>query len=195
VYAVVLAAQKAAESKIRRDATWMELNQAADGEIRAGLAKLGLIDGPTAMYDCAMRNNEIEQCPQYRLFYMHGLGHGVGLAVHDPDISQTRGSFQPGSAVTIEPGIYVRADAFDYLLDTPPNRALIQRRRAAHERYRNIGVRVEDIYIFDEGGVERVSAAAPREIDEIEALMREPGLDAASRQAEIVEWYRRTQGR
>jgi Xaa-Pro aminopeptidase len=195
VYAVVLAAQKAAESQIRRGATWMDLNQAADGEIRAGLAKLGLIDGPTATYDCAMRNNEIEQCPQYRLFYMHGLGHGVGLAVHDPDISQTRGSFQPGSAVTIEPGIYVRADAFDYLLDTPANRALIQRRRAAHERYRNIGVRVEDIYIFAESGVERVSAAAPREIDEIEALMREPGLDAASRQAEIVEWYRRTQGR
>jgi Xaa-Pro aminopeptidase len=133
--------------------------------------------------------------PSQRLFYMHGLGHGVGLAVHDPDISQTPTGFRPGSAVTIEPGIYVRSDVFDHILDTPANRAMIQRLRPALGRYRDIGVRVEDVFIFDERGVERVSAGVPREMDEIEALMREPGIGQSRRRGEIVEWYRRNQGR
>jgi Xaa-Pro aminopeptidase len=195
VYEVVLAAQKAAESKIRKGATWQELNEAANAEIRGGLARLGLIDAAAATFDCPGQGAATGRCPQYRLFYMHGLGHGVGLAVHDPDISSTPGGFQPGSAVTIEPGIYVRGDVFDYLPDTPANRALIARLRPAHQRYRNIGVRIEDVFIFDERGVERASAGVPREIAEIEALMREPGMGAATRRREIVEWYRGNQGR
>ena len=98
---------------------------------------------------------------------MHGLGHGVGLQVHDPDISTMEG-FQTGSAVTIEPGIYLRADALDYLPDTPGNRAMIRRLRPTLERYANIGVRIEDVYIFDESGVERASRGVPREIAEID---------------------------
>jgi Xaa-Pro aminopeptidase len=190
IYEVVLAAQKAAESRIRPGATWAELNEAANTEIRHGLARLGLIDAADAEYDCGAN-----RCPQHRIFYMHGLGHGVGLAVHDPDVSQTPAGFGPGSAVTIEPGVYVRSDAFDHLTDTPANRAMIQRLRPALEQYRDIGVRIEDVFIFDARGVERVSAGAPREIDDIEALMREPGMDAATRRGEIVEWFRQTRGR
>lgn len=195
VYEVVLAAQKAAESRIRNGATWQELNEAANTEIRAGLARLGLIDGADATFDCTGQGSATGRCPQYRLFYMHGLGHGVGLAVHDPDVSTTPGGFRRGSAVTIEPGIYVRSDVFDHLPDTPANRALIERLRPAHQRYRNIGVRIEDVYIFDERGVERASAGVPREIAEIEALMRETGMGAATRRPELVEWYRGNQGR
>jgi Xaa-Pro aminopeptidase len=195
IYEIVLAAQKAAESKLRIGATWQELNDAANGEIAAGLARLGLIDSADGTYDCPGRGGVTGRCAQYRLFYMHGLGHGVGLAVHDPDISSTPGGFRPGSAVTIEPGVYVRGDAFDYLLDTPANRALVARRRAAHARYRDIGVRIEDVYIMDERGVERASAGAPREIAEIETLMRDPGMGAATRRRELVEWYRVNQGR
>ena len=191
IYEIVLAAQKAAAVQIRRGATWQDLNDAANAEIAGGLTRLGLIDAPDATYEVAPGRTQ----PQVRLFYMHGLGHGVGLAVHDPDISQTQGRFAPGSAVTIEPGIYVRADAFDYLPDTPGNRAMIQRLRPALERYRNIGVRIEDVFIFDANGVERVSAAAPREIADIEALMREPGLDEASRRDAIVDWFRGNRGR
>lgn len=191
IYEVVLAAQKAAAAQIREGATWRDLTGAADAELAGGLARLGLIDAPDATYEPAPGRS----APQLRLFYMHGLGHGVGLAVHDPDISQTQGRFGPGSAVTIEPGIYVRADAFDYLPDTPANRAMIQRLRPALERYRNIGVRIEDVFIFDENGVERVSAAAPQEIEEIEALMREPGLGEAGRRGDIVEWFRGNRGR
>lgn len=190
IYDIVLAAQKAAESQIRPGATWAELVAAADTEIRNGLARLGLIDAPDGEYDCGTN-----RCPQYRMFYMHGLGHGVGLAVHDPDISQTPTGFGPGSAVTIEPGVYVRGDAFDHLTDTPGNRAMIERLRPALQQYRNIGVRIEDVFIFDGTGVERASAAAPREIADIEALMREKGLDEATRRSDIVEWFRGTRGR
>jgi len=191
IYEIVLAAQRAAAAQIRPGATWRELNEAANTELANGLARLGLIESPDATYEPAPGRS----APQLRLWYMHGLGHGVGLAVHDPDISNTAGGFRPGSAVTIEPGLYIRADAFDYLPDTPKNRAMIERLRPAHERYRNIGVRIEDVFIFDENGVERVSAAAPQEIEEIEALMREQGIGETTRRGEIVEWFRGNRGR
>jgi Xaa-Pro aminopeptidase len=188
IYEVVLAAQKAAESQIRHGATWAQLNQAANDSLATGLARLGLIEAPTATYDCQAAGG-VRECPQYRIWYMHGLGHGVGLAVHDPDISHVAG-FQPGSAVTIEPGIYIRRDALDHLPDTPRNREILSRLRPVAQRYFDIGVRIEDVYIFDENGVDRVSRGVPREIDEIEALMREPGIDAATRRGDVVEWYR-----
>lgn len=194
IYEIVLTAQKAAESRIREGATWAELSTAASDELRQGLARLGLIDGPDATYECGAPGR-VGTCPQLRLWYMHGLGHGVGLAVHDPDISETPGGFRPGSAVTIEPGIYVRPDALDHMLDTPANRALIERLRPVVERYRNIGVRIEDVYVFDERGVERVSAGVPREIAEIEALMQEQGLGEIRRRDDIVEWFRHNRGR
>ncbi len=188
IYEIVLAAQKAAEQRVRPGATWAELNEAANAVIADGLARLGLIDSPTATYDCrSPRWGDV--CPQFRLFYMHGLGHGLGLQVHDPDRSQFD-RFGPGSAVTIEPGIYVRADALDHLADTPGNRAMAQRLRAAVERYKDIGVRIEDVYVFDENGFERVSAGAPREIGEIEVLMDEQSALTARRRADVVEWYR-----
>jgi Xaa-Pro aminopeptidase len=190
VYEVVLAAQTAAEAQIRQGATWNDLNLAANREISEGLARLGLIDAADAVYDCPL-GTRIGECPQYRMFYMHGLGHGVGLAVHDPDIS-TIEHFQPGSAVTIEPGIYVRGDVFDYLPDTARNRAMIARLRPVMERYRYIGVRIEDVFLFGANGVERASAGVPREIAEIEALMREPASDPGTRRPDIVEWYRQT---
>jgi Xaa-Pro aminopeptidase len=194
IYEVVLAAQKAAESRVRVGATWAELNETATTELRNGMARLGLIDAPDATYECR-RPGGVGACPQHALWYMHGLGHGVGLAVHDPDISQTPGGFRPGSAVTIEPGIYVRPEVLDDIMDTPANQALLQRLRPVVQRYANIGVRIEDVYIFDAAGVQRVSDGAPREIDEIEALMREPGIAATDRRADIVEWFRRTRGR
>jgi len=155
--------------------------------IARGLAELGLIDSADASYDCAIQQ-QVGRCPQYRLYYMHGLGHGVGLEVHDPDISYS-GTFQVGSAFTIEPGIYVRSDVLDHLPGTPGNQALIARLRPAVERYRDIGVRIEDVYLINEGGVERPSGLVPREIEEVEALMTETGIGQAGRQPAIVEWY------
>ena len=121
IYGIVLAAQKAAEALVRPGATWQQLNQAADSVLAHGLAELGLIDAPDATYQCGQG-----RCQQLRLFYMHGLGHGIGLEVHDPELSYF-GPMREGSAFTIEPGIYVRADALDFLSPTPANRAMIDR--------------------------------------------------------------------
>ena len=188
VYEIVLAAQKAAEAQARPGVTMSRLNQAASAVMAQGLVRLGLMDSDTATFDCE-RGGAVRPCPQLSLYYMHAIGHGIGLDVHDPEIGYTAG-FAVGSAFTLEPGIYVRADVLDYLPDTPRNRAFRQRVRGALERYRNIGVRIEDDYLVTEQGLERPSEGAPREIDEIEALMGQESLWNRERRPEMVEWYR-----
>jgi Xaa-Pro aminopeptidase len=187
VYEIVLQAQKAAEAQARPGASFGTLSNTAAQVIARGLARLGLIESPEATYDCGRG-----KCAQYTLFYMHGLGHGIGLDVHDPEPAYASygGRFKVGSAFTIEPGIYVRADVLDYLRDTPANRALIARVRPAVAKYRNIGVRIEDDYFITAGGVERISEGAPREIAEIEALMAREGTWNRDRRPGVVEWYR-----
>lgn len=187
VYEIVLAAQKAAESRARPGATWQQLDSAADSVIARGLTRLGLIDAPDATYRCALRAGT-GLCRQMQLFYMHGLGHGIGLDVHDPETSYS-GVFQVGSIFTIEPGIYIRDDVLDQLTGIPENEALSGRIRPAVERLRNTGVRIEDDFLITPDGADRLSAGAPREIDEIEALMRLPGLSTPERRPEVVEWY------
>ena len=189
VYEIVLAAQKAAEQQARPGGNLGELHMIATGVIAEGLARLGLIESPQATYDCG---GEGGTCPQVGLFFMHGLGHGIGLEVHDPEVSypQYGGRFTRGSAFTIEPGIYVRGDALDYLPDTPRNRALRARIGAAVRRYANIGVRIEDDYFITDTGVERITVGAPREVAEIEALTARQGTWNTERRPAIVEWYR-----
>jgi Xaa-Pro aminopeptidase len=193
VYAIVLAAQKAAEAGARPGGSLGELSQTAARVVAEGLARLGLIERADAEYDC-QQGGRVQRCPQYRLFYMHGLGHGIGLDVHDPEpaYGPFGGRFVAGSAFTLEPGIYVRADALDYLPDTPANRAMIARLRPAVEKYRDIGVRIEDDYLVTAGGVERASAGAPREIDEVEAMMARESNWNRERRPAVVEWYRGT---
>jgi Xaa-Pro aminopeptidase len=193
IYGIVLDAQKAAEAVLRPGATWDQLNSAAEDVIARRLAALGLTDGPDATYRCESPRFGVV-CPQFRLYYMHGLGHGIGLDVHDPEASHF-GPFVAGSVFTIEPGVYVRADALDHLADTPENRAMAERLRPALERYVNIGVRIEDDYLVTETGFERLTALAPREIAEIETLMREPGRLGATRRPHTLEWYRQTEPR
>jgi Xaa-Pro aminopeptidase len=105
----------------------------------------------------------------------HGLGHGIGLEVHDAggySYSPT-GRFQLGEVFTIEPGIYISTQLLDMLPDTPKNRAFIDRVRPAVQRFHDIGIRIEDDYIVTPGGAEWISRG-PREIAEIEAVMRQP---------------------
>jgi Xaa-Pro aminopeptidase len=92
--------------------------------------------------------------------------------VHDPaQFYSGNRTFQIGDAFTIEPGIYISTAMLDALPDTPKNRKFIAKVRDAVLRYQNTGVRIEDDYIVTEKGTERISNV-PREIDEIEALMR-----------------------
>jgi len=170
IYQIVRDAQAAAERQAKPGAPAQLMSDSAEAVLAAGLARLGLIESATATYDVAARDG-IRTAPQYELFYMHGLGHGIGLEVHDPDQFYFTGTLAEGSAFTIEPGIYVRADALDYLADTPRNRAMIAKLKPMVAKYANIGVRIEDDYLVTDKGLEWVSRA-PREISEIEALMK-----------------------
>jgi Xaa-Pro aminopeptidase len=101
----------------------------------------------------------------------HGLGHGIGLEVHDPPAAyRGSGAFAPGNIVTIEPGVYISTRLLDILPGTPKNLAMIAKIRPMVERYQNIGIRIEDDYLVTETGSEWLTRA-PREIAEVEAAM------------------------
>jgi Xaa-Pro aminopeptidase len=109
------------------------------------------------------------------LFAIHGITHGIGLAVHDPlQAYYGERTFAVGDAFTIEPGLYIAPRLLDILPDTPKNRAFAAAVRAAVERYRDTGVRIEDDYVITSRGLEWITSGVPREIGEIEALMRRP---------------------
>jgi Xaa-Pro aminopeptidase len=168
IYQLVRDAQAAAERVALSGSPASAMNTAAATTLSAGLARLGLIEAADASYDCAPTG---EQCPQYRLYYMHGLGHAIGLDVHDPGTSGVQaGVLAPGDVFSIEPGVYVRRNLLEIIPDTPRNRTLKERIRSAVERYADIGVRIEDDYVVTPTGLERISTG-PREIAEIEALM------------------------
>jgi Xaa-Pro aminopeptidase len=109
-------------------------------------------------------------CTQAFLYMAHGLGHGIGLEVHDPPRPYMgKGTFEVGHVFTIEPGVYISTRLLDMLPDTPKNRAMIAKVRKVVERYQNVGVRIEDDYVVTPDGVEWLSKA-PREVNEVEAL-------------------------
>jgi Xaa-Pro aminopeptidase len=89
---------------------------------------------------------------------MHRTGHWLGLDVHDAgEYKDKQGSWKmlaPGMALTVEPGCYVRPAE-----DVP-------------EHFWNIGIRIEDDVVVTERGCEVITHAAPKTVDEIEALMR-----------------------
>jgi Xaa-Pro aminopeptidase len=147
----------------------------------AGLARLGLIESVDATYDppvTAGRGGRggrgggaapAPRLPTQASFWMiHGISHGLGVAVHD--YVQSGPDYQVGDAFTIEPGIYISSKMLDVLPDTPRNRAFITAVRGAVAKYDMTGVRIEDDYAITAKGLERLSTA-PREIGEIEAIM------------------------
>ncbi len=182
IYQLVRDAQAVAEEMAGPAASRDAMARAAAEVLAEGLAELGLIESPFASYE-----DEVgRELPQYFLYYMHALSHGLGLDVHDP----WPAVMETGVALTIEPGIYVRPNLFaEVIPDTPANREMRDAIRPAFERYVGIGVRIEDDYIITAEGVERISLA-PREIEEIEALMAEPWSAPEPGNPEWVEWYR-----
>ena len=176
IYQLIRDAQDVAE---RNSKPGMRAQVAQDSSVMVrarGLAALGLIDSVDARFDPPWPVNCTEQpvaCRQSNLWMIHGISHGLGLAVHDPvQASFGDGTYKIGDAFTIEPGIYISTRALDVLPDTPKNRAFIANVRSAVRKYENTGVRIEDDYIITDKGLERTSTA-PREIAEIEALMKQ----------------------
>ena len=187
IYSAVRAAQAAAEAAAKVNVPGRALSDAANASLDASLSKLGLIESPGATYECGPGR----ECLQRTLYYMHSLGHGIGLDVHDPGAASGTAPLVPGSAFTIEPGIYVRGNLLDIIPNTPKNQALISKIRPAVQKYANIGVRIEDDYIVTPTTVEWISRA-PREIAEIEAIMKEKWTGPSPRDPATVEAYRST---
>jgi Xaa-Pro aminopeptidase len=152
--------------------------------IARGVARLGLTQGVAATFDppwAEQCGTNPVACTQAFLYMAHGLGHGIGLEVHDrPHPWYGPGTFAEGDVFTIEPGIYVGTRLLDILPDTPRNRAMIAKVRPAVERYNNIGVRIEDDYVVTRNGLEWLSRA-PRELTEVEAEMARRPRPAATR--------------
>lgn len=158
VYEVVLDAHARGVAAVRPGMTMRRVHEVARKVIADGLLKLGLITSTSGN--------------QYRMWYMHGTSHWIGLDVHD--VGGRDMPFRPGMVITVEPGIYVREDTLENLDDTPRNRALIESIRPAFERYRNIGVRIEDDVLVTVDGHRVMSEGTPRSIEEIEAFMAQP---------------------
>jgi Xaa-Pro aminopeptidase len=168
IYRIVYDAQEAAARETKPGALMSNASRAADSVIKNRLAKLGLITAPDATYQ-VMFNGKTAEIPQYRIWYMHGLGHWLGMNVHDVGSYET--PFKPGMIFTNEPGIYLREDALDYLADTPANKEFAAKVRPVFERYKNIGVRIEDDILVTEKGAEWMTKNLPRKLEEVEAFM------------------------
>jgi len=186
IYRVVRLAVAAAEGEMRAGARVFSGDSAIRDVEARELAALGLIESPDASIDppwsdperCARTPAPLD-CRQSFLYQAHGPGHGIGLEVHDVggySYSPT-GRFQEGEVFTLEPGIYVGTTLLDMLPDTPKNRQFTARVRAVVERYGNTGIRIEDNYLITATGAERLTHA-PREVAEIEAMMRQRGAAA-----------------
>ena len=175
MYQLVRDAQSAAERNARPGKSAAAAQDSSVAVRARGLAKLGLIESEDATFDPPWQANcerTPSMCKQGMLWMIHGISHGLGLAVHDPaQFSYGERVYQPGDVFTIEPGIYVSARMLDALPDTPKNRAFIAKVKPAVARYEGTGVRIEDDYLITDTGLERLSNA-PREIAEIEALMK-----------------------
>ncbi|HUF12631.1 MAG TPA: aminopeptidase P N-terminal domain-containing protein [Longimicrobiales bacterium] len=180
IYEIVLAAQAAAVREIRPGAAVATGHDAMRRVIAAGLARLGLTQSLDARFDPPWASAEACErrplvCTQAYLYMAHGLGHGIGLEVHDVGghSYSFSGRFAAGEVLTVEPGIYVSETLLDMLPDTERNRAFIAAVRDTVRRYADIGVRIEDDYLVTAEGVEWLSPA-PRNIQDIESMMARP---------------------
>lgn len=141
IYQLVLEAQTAAFAAIKPGVSWQEVSKIANGTIMEGLFKLGIIKEKTP--------KELSR------FYYHGLGHAVGLNVHDAGQQM----LEAGMLYTVEPGVYIAEGS-----------------EGVDPAYYNIGVRIEDVILVTAEGNKNLSSRAPREIAEIETLMKQKGV-------------------
>lgn len=155
LYRIVLAAQDQAMTVARAGNTVQDVHAKTEEVIKAGLLELGLITDATG--------------DQYRTWYTHGSVHFIGLDVHD--VGDRNRPLEPGMAFVIEPGVYIRDGALDLLPPTPENQAFVEKVRPAYEKYKDIGIRIEDSFLLTETGLKCLSARVPRTIEEIEQFM------------------------
>jgi Xaa-Pro aminopeptidase len=149
VYELVLAAQAAAIAVVKPGAHWNAPHDAAVAVLAQGFIDLKLLGGTL---------DAVLEQETYKQFYMHRTGHWLGLDVHDAGEYKTGGEWrelQPGMVLTVEPGCYIRPGP------------------GVPEAFAHIGIRIEDDALVTDGGCEILSAAAPKSVADIEALMRD----------------------
>lgn len=147
IYQLVLDAQLAAFAQVKPGNTMQTISDAAIKVLTQGLIKLGLLSGSLAL-------NLQKQL--YREYFMHGIGHWLGLDVHDVGHYKQAGEDRPlqaGMVLTIEPGLYIAEDA------------------DVDEQWRGVGIRIEDNVLVTEHGYDNLTKDTPKQITDIELLM------------------------
>jgi Xaa-Pro aminopeptidase len=147
LYETVLAANLAATAKIVAGNHWNDPHDAAIKEITRGLRELGLLKGKLQVL--------LKQAA-YREYFMHRTGHWLGMDVHDVGdykIDEQWRLLEPGMALTVEPGLYIRANA------------------KAPKAWRGIGIRIEDDVVVTKAEPHVLTAGLPKEIAAVEDLM------------------------
>ena len=156
IYDLVLKTQKSCVEMVRPGVRLEDLKTHSIEMLTEGMVELGLLKGDPAKL--------IEE-KKYMQFYMHNLGHFLGIDVHDAGRYYFNGESrpaEPGMVMTIEPGLYISPhtdripEAFNQ--DVP-------------KQYLGIGVRIEDDVLVTENGARVLTDKVPKEADEIEALM------------------------
>lgn len=147
LYDVVLRAQKACVDASEPGATLDGLHDLAVRHLTEGLIEHGLVEGPL---DDAIAKE------RFKPFYMHRTSHWLGMDVHDVGTYYEGGGarpLEPGMVFTIEPGLYIGAEA------------------EVDEQWRGIGIRIEDDVLVTEDGHENLTAAIPKDPDEVERIL------------------------
>lgn len=147
VYELVLAAQAAAIAEVKPGNLWNAPHDAAVKVLAQGFIDLKLLSGSMM---------EVLEKESYRKYYMHRTGHWLGLDVHDAGDYKRDGQWrtlQPGMVLTVEPGCYIRAG------------------EGVPAAFADIGIRIEDDVVVMEKGCEILTSAAPKTVNDIEALM------------------------
>jgi Xaa-Pro aminopeptidase len=159
VYDLVYAAQEAGIAAVQPGARWRDIHRACMTVIANGLAEWGLLP-------VSAEESLADDAGLHRRWTLHSSGHMLGLDVHDCARARAEayldGELQPGHVFTVEPGLYFQADD----LSVP-------------EEYRGIGVRIEDDILVTADGHRNLSAALPRQADEVERWMAEQRAEGA----------------
>ena len=150
IYDLVLKAQMSCVDMVRPGVTHEQLKQHSIEVLTEGMVELGLLQGEP---------EQLIKDKKYEKFYMHGLGHMIGIDVHDVGryyYGKESRALEPGVVMTVEPGIYVAPDTKD-----------------VPEQYLGIGVRIEDDVLCTNNGPRVLTNKVPKQAEEIEALMRQ----------------------
>ncbi len=148
VYEGVLAIQKELINYLKPGIFFKDLHEMAADRLTDLMLELGLLSG---------RKEDIIKSNQHKKYYPHGVGHWLGMDVHDSGLYFLKGEPRPveaGMCFTIEPGLYI------------PHNDL-----SAPAELRGIGVRIEDDVVMTANGCEVMTAGVPKEINEIEKIV------------------------